>query len=217
VLIAIDNLVARGSTDFATNFDAFTAGTVAEDLTVPGMTFTADPPGSWQIADAAGEPFGVSFRTLSGEILLQSTAGTLTITFTSPVNSFACDFGMNQPRGTSGLAVQSYRGTTLINSTSQLTTTGTVVGEGSVDLSSAAAFDKVRLSTITGTPTPTPTPTAGQASLPRNPTSGLPNPAPNNLSGMAEGNGGGGCSIAASPPAVSGVFLIVLPSHRVRV
>lgn len=224
VLIAIDNLAARGSSDFATNFDTFTAGTFAEDLTVRGMTFTADPPGSWQIADAAVESFGAPFRTLTGEILLQSAAGTLIITFASPVNTFACDFGMNQPRGASGLTVQSYLGTTLINSASQLTTTGIVVGEGTIALSSAVAFDKVRLSSITGTPTPTPTPTSGSGSLPLNPTNGLPTAAPNNPAGIAEGNGGGGCSIADPHSAVSGVFLIVLPflitigrSRRVKV
>jgi hypothetical protein len=211
VLIAIDNLAVRGSVDLSTNFDTFTAGTLAEDPTVRGMTFTADPPGSWQIADAAVESFGAPFRTLTGEILLQSAAGTLIITFASPVNTFACDFGMNQPRGASGLAVQSYLGTTLINSTSQLTTTGTVVGEGTINLSSAAAFNKVRLSSITGTLTPTPTPTSGSGSLPLNPTNGLPNAPPNNPAGIAEGNGGGGCSIAAPDSAVSGVFLIVLP------
>ena len=211
LLVAIDNLTVRGSTDFSTNFDNVTVGTFAEDLNIPGITFTADPPGSWQIADAAAEPFGAPFRTLTGEILLQTTPGTLIITFASPVNTFACDFGMNQPRGASGLAVQSYLGTTLIDSTSQLTTTGTVVGEGTITFSSAAAFDRVRLSSIMGTPTPTPTPTSGSGSLPLNPTNGLPNAASDNPAGTAEGDGGGGCSIADPDFSVSGVFLIVLP------
>jgi len=211
LLVAIDNLTVRGSTDFSTNFDNVTVGTFAEDLNIPGITFTADPPGSWQIADAAAEPFGAPFRTLTGEILLQTTPGTLIITFASPVNTFACDFGMNQPRGASGLAAQSFLGTTLIDSTSQLTTTGIVVGEGTIRLSSAADFDKVRLSSLTGRLTPTPTPTSGSGSLPLNPTSGLPSVVPNNPSGLAEGNGGGGCSIAAPDSALSDVCLILLP------
>lgn len=211
-LIAIDNLVARGSSSFVTNFDAFTAGTFAENLNVSGITFAPDPPGSWQIADASAEPFGAPFQTLTGEILAQSTAGTLIISFASPVNSFTCDFAMNRPRGASGILVQSYAGTTQVSSTPQLTTVGTDVGEGSINLNTATAFDKVRLSSLVSAVTPTPTPTSKSGTGSLDPTKtccSTPNTTPN-PPGITAGSGGAGCSITA-PGAAASPVLLALP------
>ncbi len=220
VHIAIDNLVARGVTTFSTNFDAFAAGTFAENLSVSGVTFAPDPPGSWQIVDASANPFGAPFQLLSGEVLAQSMAGTLIITFTSPVNTFTCAFAMNQPRGASGVFVQTYHGTTQTSSLSQLTTVGTVIGEGTINLNTATAFDKVRLSSLAATVTPTPTPTTGSGTGPRDltKTPGTPNTTPN-PSGMTAGTGGSGCSITASESALPPVllalpFLIVAALYR---
>ncbi len=218
-LIAIDNLTAHGTTTFAVNFDVFTAGIFAENLGVSGITFTPDPPGSWQTADATANPFGAPFQLLSGKILLQSITGTLVITFASQVNTFMCDFAVNGPRGVSGVAIQTYNGTTPVSSTSQLTTLGSAVSEGSINLSSATSFNKVRLSLLAAGLTPTATPTSGSGTGTLDSTRTVkPNTTPN-PPGMTQETGGSGCSITAAEPAASPMlwalpFLILVACYR---
>lgn len=200
LLIAIDNLVATDSTQFSTDFDAFAPGALAENLTVSGMTFTPDPPGTWQVDEAANTfqtSFQNPFRNLTGNLLHQTTPGTLMIAFTSPINAFSCNFAADQPPGTSSLIVQRFSGTTLVGSASQVASTGDVFGEGSVDFASSTPFNKVRLSSVYGTPSPTPTPTPHLPS--RNPTEiccGTPNTVPSTGAGLPLGNFGSSCSIA---------------------
>lgn len=208
-LIAIDNVSATDSTSFFTDFDAFVLGTVAEDLTVPGMTFTSDPPGIWQIAlstTAFQTPLRAPFQTLREKVLIQpSTPGTLTITFASPVNNFSCTFAESQPPGTSSLVVQAYSGTTLVGSTSRLTTTGDVFGEGTVNFTNSTLFDKVRLSSISGIPAPTPT--ATPHSPPLNPTRSTPRSLPDGSTGLAAGTGSA-CAITTQDSKGSAALLI---------
>jgi len=154
-LIAIDDLVATGaggSPRFSTDFSSASLGALAEDLTVPGMTFTSDPPGTWIVALTF-------FSTLADNVLYQpDTPGTLDIAFTTPVTNFSCAFAENQPVGASSLVVTAFSGTTAIGSVVQTTTTGGF-GEGVVTFASATAFDRVRLSSILNiSPTPTSTP-----------------------------------------------------------
>ena len=195
VLIAIDNLSATDTLTFSTDFDAFSRGTVAEDLNVQGITFTSDPPGIWEIQPAAAtfqSGLRTRFQTLTGNVLIQlSTPGTLTITFASPVSSFSCTFAEDQPPGASSLIVQAYRDTTLVRSTSFLTNRGDVFGEGAVNLVSSTRFDTVRLSSIFGTPSPTPTATPHLPSL--NPGGSPPAVGPDGA--LPLGGGGNGCSI----------------------
>ncbi len=209
VLIAIDDVSATDSTSFSTDFEAFALGTVAENLTVPGMTFTSDPPGIWQIAlstTAFQTPLRAPIQTLRGKVLIQpSTPGTLTIAFASPVHNFSCTFAESQPPGTSGLVVQAYSGTTLVGSTSGVTTTGDVFGEGTVNFATSTLFDKVRLSAISGTPPPTPT--ATPHSPPLNPTRSTPRSVPDGGAGLAGGTGSA-CAITTHDSNGSAALLI---------
>jgi hypothetical protein len=193
LLIAIDNIVATGSTQFSTDFDSFALGTLAEDLTVSGMTFTPDPPGTWQIGQSR-TIFQIPLQTLVGNVLYQpSTPGTLIIAFATPISSFSCSFAEDQPPGASSLTVQAYTGTTLVGSASRVTTTGNLIGEGAIDLTSATPFNKVRLSgDYAVLPTPTPTPHSPAGNL--NPT-GIPNTEPDTGTGLSVGSRGSSCSI----------------------
>jgi hypothetical protein len=202
LLIAIDNIVATGSTQFSTNFDSFALGTLAEDLTVSGMTFTPDPPGTWEIGEAA-TIFQVPLQTLLGRVLYQpSTPGTLIITFAAPINQFSCTFAEDQAPGTSSLTVQAYSGTTLVGSASRLTASGNLVGEGAISLTSATPFNKIRLSgNYAVGPTPTPTPNIPSGNL--NPT--VPCCGPPNTGPSLPLSSGSSCAIAdqGSPWAVA--------------
>jgi hypothetical protein len=194
--------VATGATQLSTNFDSFAPGLLAENLTVSGMTFTPDPPGTWQIGQATmifQVPLQIPFQTLVGNVLYEpSTPGTLTITFAETINRFRCTFAEDQPPGASSLTAQAYSGTTLVGSTSRVTTTGDLFGEGAIDLTSATPFNKVRLSgSYAAQTTPTPTPTPQPASN-RNPTAICcgPTTGPGTGTGLPIGNGGSSCAIA---------------------
>jgi hypothetical protein len=194
LLIAIDNVVASGSTQFSTDFDSFALGTLAENLTVSGMTFTPDPPGTWEIGQSTAI-FQVPLQTLLGNVLYQpSTPGTLIITFAAPISRFSCTFAEDQPPGTSSLTVQAYTGTTLVGSASQVTTTGNLFGEGAINLTSATPFNKVRFSgNYAVGPTPTPTPHSSSGNL--NPT-GICCGSPGTGAALPLSSGGSSCSVA---------------------
>src|SRR5579859_7600518 len=123
---------------YSTNFDSFPSGTLAENLTVPGITFTPNPAGSWEVAPTF-------FTGLQGQMLYEpSTTGSLDIAFATPVTSVAFDFAQDSlTQGATALVVQLFNGQTQVASLRQPTTfIGMQYAEGAVRIGTAAAFDR---------------------------------------------------------------------------
>jgi hypothetical protein len=146
---------------YSTNFDTFASGTLAENLNIPGLTFTATPAGTWQVAPAF-------FTTLTGQMLYQpTTLGTLRISFAAPQNAVTFNFALSGPG--SVLTIQGYSGGNLIftnNFNGAVQLSGFVEGIASVNSTSidaiviSAANTLIAMDNLVTTPVPpTPTPT----------------------------------------------------------
>jgi hypothetical protein len=70
----------------STNFDSFAVNTTAENLTVPGVTFSSNPAGVWTIKSSF-------FVNLTGNVLIEYTSvGVLTVTFAQPQDNVQFNF-----------------------------------------------------------------------------------------------------------------------------
>lgn len=131
---------AAAASTYSSDFDSFAEGSFAEDLSVPGVKFSASPPGSWEITESF-------FTTLTLGVLYQPlTPGTLDISFATPVSRCSFRFAQSQVTSASNVAVEAFKGATVVGSLSQVTTADTDFGEGLASFSSAVPFDRIRVS-----------------------------------------------------------------------
>lgn len=141
--LALGLLLAAGPVSaqqfYGTNFDTIAVDVPAEQLAVPGLTFSSNPSGVWLVQD-------VGFIALTGRALVQpETPGTLDI-ICPPSRSVLLTFAMDAPPGLSSLVVQAFDGESVVAQVTERTSVGETYGEGVVVLSSATSFRRVRIS-----------------------------------------------------------------------
>jgi len=110
IIALLASLIAITGTALAysTGFDEFSSGTLAEALTVPGMTFSSTPSGNFMVVPS-------SFSSLTGQVLLNPVGGevaapalqeieichgsVLRIAFASPQANVMFNFATESPSG----------------------------------------------------------------------------------------------------------------------
>jgi len=135
---------ARAQQSYGTDFDSFPSFIFAEQLNVPGVTFSSNPVNSWVTAPSF-------FQDLTGQVLFQPTgeAGTLDVVFPA-IRSVSLTFAMNALVGQSSVVVQAIEGSTVVAQVTQVTVVSDQgsFGEGVVTLASSTPFHKVRISSL---------------------------------------------------------------------
>ena len=150
VVFCISAAAAAGAQTFATDFNAFPSGTRAQDLHVPGLTFSSSGSG-YIVTDASP----LVFSLLSGQMLAagdnsiseQFDDTPLNIAFASPVSRLEFDYYVDfpVPGGTSDLEVTAYSGNAVVGSSTFFPSQLTAFLEGHAVVSGSASIDRVTI------------------------------------------------------------------------
>jgi hypothetical protein len=133
---------------YTIDFNQFQQGLTAENLGIPGVTFTPTPPGSWFTINSTQ----LFFVGLGGTALFQpETAGSLDITFQTPVSNVAFSFAQSSVGEIAQLKAEAFSGSVSVGSVIQnaVVPQGGDFGEGFLKLAPGQSFNRIRISSVT--------------------------------------------------------------------